>query len=156
MGELESQIKKLAQLMQEFNLLEAEVTGDGWKVGFSKLERRPLEAAVPTALIAQENHPTTPFIETETIPVDAKQEPQGTPIESPIMGIFYTTASPNTPPYVHPGDHVEEGQVIGLVEAMKVFNEIIAPHSGVASEYQIKHGELVHAGDILLYLHDES
>lgn len=156
MSDLKTQIKKLAELMEEFNLLEADLSGKDWQVGFSKLEKQ----ISPTFIQTQEQILTeslgvngTPYlIEQETSHVALEKEELGTPIESPIMGIFYTAPTPNAPSYIHPGDHVEEGQVVGLIESMKVFNEITAHKSGIASEYKVKHGELVHQGDILLYV----
>ena len=153
MSDLKTQIKKLAELMEEFNLLEAELSGKDWQVGFSKLEKQVASTLIQTQEEALGVNGTSPYlIEQETSHDALEKEELGTPVESPIMGIFYTVPSPNAPPYIHAGDHVEEGQIIGLVESMKVFNEITAPSEGIASEYKIKHGELVHQGDILLYL----
>ena len=51
-------------------------------------------------------------------------------IDSPIAGVFYASPSPTEPAYVNVGDHVSAGQVVGLVEAMKVFNEVLSVHAG--------------------------
>ena len=51
-------------------------------------------------------------------------------IDSPIAGVFYASPSPTEPAYVNVGDHVSAGQVVGLVEAMKVFNEVLSAHAG--------------------------
>jgi acetyl-CoA carboxylase biotin carboxyl carrier protein len=56
----------------------------------------------------------------------APAAPAGTPIKSPMMGIFYRASSPSSPPFVKEGDQVKPGQVICMIEAMKVFNEIKA------------------------------
>lgn len=51
-------------------------------------------------------------------------------IDSPIAGVFYASPSPTEPAYVNVGDQVSAGQVVGLVEAMKVFNEVLSAHAG--------------------------
>lgn len=142
--------------MEEFSLLEAELSGENWQVGFSKLEKQSL--TVPTQHQSEmysetisDHTVSTHLVEQKDIHLHPQKE-LGIPVECPIMGIFYSSSSPNAPDYMHPGEHVEEGQVVGLVEAMKVFNEIVAPTAGIATEYKFKHGELVHQGDILLYL----
>lgn len=73
-------------------------------------------------------------IETQ-VPVDeAKVEDEGTLITSPIVGIFYATPNPNAEPYVKVGDTVKKGQVVGIVEAMKLMNEIESEVDGVIAE----------------------
>lgn len=69
-----------------------------------------------------------------------------------MMGIFYTAPSPGSPPFAKEGDLVQVGQVVGLIEAMKVFNEITAPVSGTVQNVVAKSGELVQAGDPLLFI----
>ena len=69
-----------------------------------------------------------------------------------MTGIYYSAPSPGSPPFVKEGDSVSAGQVIGLIEAMKVFNEIPAPTSGVVSKIVAESGQLVNFGDPLLYL----
>ncbi|MDE2935225.1 MAG: hypothetical protein OXP37_00070, partial [Chloroflexota bacterium] len=51
-------------------------------------------------------------------------------VDSPIAGVFYASPSPTEPAYVNVGDHINAGQVVGLVEAMKVFNEVLSAHAG--------------------------
>lgn len=76
----------------------------------------------------------------------------GVRIEAPIMGVFYRTASPSDPPFVEVGDTVEEGQVVGLIEAMKVFSEIKSENAGIVRSIPIAHKALVQPGDALIVL----
>jgi acetyl-CoA carboxylase biotin carboxyl carrier protein len=69
-----------------------------------------------------------------------------------MTGIFYDSPSPGADPFVKPGDDVEAGQVVGLIEAMKVFNEITATVAGKVSEVKAKNGELVQPGDPILFI----
>ncbi len=74
------------------------------------------------------------------------------PIESPMTGMFYRGPSPSEPPYVEEGDLVYEGQTIGLVEAMKVFNEIPAPTTGMVRRIVAQNATLVQQGEVLMLL----
>jgi acetyl-CoA carboxylase biotin carboxyl carrier protein len=77
------------------------------------------------------------------------------PLSSPTVGVFYRAAGPDTAPYVEVGDHVEEGQTIGMLEAMKVFSEILAEHAGVVVEIVAHNGQLVKTNEPLIYLQAE-
>ncbi|GIV09732.1 MAG: hypothetical protein KatS3mg019_1823 [Fimbriimonadales bacterium] len=85
-------------------------------------------------------------------PTPAPETPHGIPIESPMTGMFYRGPSPSEPPYVEEGDWVYEGQTIGLVEAMKVFNEIPAPTTGVVRRIVAQNASLVQQGEVLMLL----
>ena len=89
------------------------------------------------------------------------QLPPGTPahpvktdtsvaIIAPLTGVYYSSPSPSSPPFVSIGDTVQIGQVIALVEAMKVFNEIQAEVSGHVSALVATNGEVVQRGDTLI------
>lgn len=71
---------------------------------------------------------------------------------APMTGVFYRAPSPDAPPYVEEGDIVEEGQIICLIEAMKVFNEVPAEHSGRVVEICADNGQLVEQGKALFRL----
>ncbi|HET6385741.1 MAG TPA: biotin/lipoyl-containing protein [Armatimonadota bacterium] len=74
------------------------------------------------------------------------------PLLSPMTGIYYAAPGPNAPPFVHPGDLVREGDPIGLIEAMKVFSEVLADHSGRVRRVVAENGQLVQQGDMLIEL----
>jgi acetyl-CoA carboxylase biotin carboxyl carrier protein len=73
-------------------------------------------------------------------------------VSSPMTGIYYSAPSPNAPEFVKEGDSVTAGQVVGLIEAMKVFNEITATTSGKVLKLVAANGALVQPGDPLLYI----
>lgn len=73
-------------------------------------------------------------------------------LTAPVGGIFYRTRSPDSPPFVEVGDEITEGQVVALIEAMKVFSEIPAPFSGTVVEILVQNGQMVHHGDELMYV----
>ena len=73
-------------------------------------------------------------------------------VEAPLTGIFYTRPAPDEEPYVQPGSHVEPNDVVGLVETMKMYNEVTADVAGTVREIVVENGSLVEAGQPLLYV----
>lgn len=73
-------------------------------------------------------------------------------VEAPMVGVFYRAPSPGEPNFVEEGDTVEAGQVVGLMEAMKVFNDITTEEGGVVAKIEARNGELVETGNPLLYI----
>lgn len=78
----------------------------------------------------------------EEVPV-SEPEKAGTLVEAPMVGVVYLTPQPDAAPYVKVGDRVEQGQVVCLVEAMKLMNEIQAPVSGVVTEILVENEAVV-------------
>lgn len=83
-------------------------------------------------------------------PSSAGPGPGETDIISPLNGIYYSAASPGDPPFVETGHHLQPGQVVGLVEAMKVFNEILSEVSGAVVEMLAADGGDIQEGDAVL------
>jgi acetyl-CoA carboxylase biotin carboxyl carrier protein len=71
-------------------------------------------------------------------------------ILAPMIGTYYSAASPTEPPYVEIGDRVEVGQTIGIIEAMKIMNEITADRAGVVEEILARNAEAVEYGQPLI------
>ncbi len=145
--DLKSQITLLADLMDEYGLDEARLEGDDWRIDFSRTGT-PVTAVLAPLEGDAEPRPKAP----RQRPAPVAPQPSGRPIPSPMMGIYYNAPSPGAAPFVKVGDHVVVGQVIGLIEAMKVFNEVTAGTSGTVTQMVAKNGDLVQAGDPLLLL----
>ncbi len=77
---------------------------------------------------------------------------KGTPITSPMVGTFYTASSPGAKPFVEVGQTVSAGQVVCIIEAMKLMNEIESEVSGKIKEICVKDGEAVEYGQVLMYV----
>ena len=91
--------------------------------------------------------------QSESVPARASEQPQdssekksGNVIKSPLVGTFYNASSPDAAPFVQAGDTVKKGQVLGIIEAMKLMNEIESEVDGVIAEVLVKNGEMVDYG----------
>lgn len=73
-------------------------------------------------------------------------------IVAPLTGVFYRSPSPTARPYVAVGDWVDAEAVVGLIETMKIFNEVTADQPGRVARFVAEPGQLVHTGDLLLLL----
>jgi acetyl-CoA carboxylase biotin carboxyl carrier protein len=73
-------------------------------------------------------------------------------VKAPMIGTFYASPAPGEPPFVHLGDHVSAGQTIGIIEAMKIMNEIVADRSGIVAEILAANAQAVEYGSPLLRL----
>ena len=139
-------VEELIQVLEGSTIGELELTEAGTQI---IIRRRPdmMMVSVPTQPLSL-THPGT-----QVIPVNGKQRVQEESrrfILAPMTGVYYTAPSPTSPPFVHPGDIVHVGQVVALIEAMKVFNEIQSEVSGRVVEVVAVNGEVVHKGDVLI------
>lgn len=73
-------------------------------------------------------------------------------VVAPLTGIFYARPSPDEPPYVELGIHIEPDHVVGLIESMKMFNEVTADIAGVVHEIAVENGALIEAGQPIIYV----
>ncbi len=151
MGEhkkFQGHIDEVAKLITEYNLSEAELEVDDFKIVLRR-QRPPVMVGTPAPqMFVEQAVEEAPQAPTPT-PIPTQT---GTPISSPMMGIFYSASSPSADPYVREGDTVSAGQVIGMIEAMKVFNEIHASVSGTVKKIIAEAGSLVNPGDPLMYI----
>ena len=91
----------------------------------------------------------------DAAPVQAAPVPAatpGTPVKAPIVGTYYSSSSPDAPVYVKVGDTVSAGQILCIIEAMKLMNEIEAETSGTLREILVKNGEPVEYGQTLFII----
>lgn len=102
-----------------------------------------------TQPVAAPNEPVVVEAESSVEEV-VEVEKAGTLVETPMVGVVYLQPQPDADPYVKVGDHVEQGQVVCLVEAMKLMNEIQAPVSGVVTEILVDNEEVVEFGQPLM------
>ncbi|MEA4986985.1 MAG: acetyl-CoA carboxylase biotin carboxyl carrier protein, partial [Anaerovorax sp.] len=147
------EIKGLVRLLEESKLSCLEITEGSTKI---RLEKNIASNAILTSstLSSVQNEAqnvvsniTEPFVETKQEEANqAKTMSIGAPIKSPMVGVFYAAPSPDDVPYVAVGDSVKKGDVVCIVEAMKLLNEIVAECDGVISEICVKNGDVVEFG----------
>ena len=83
------------------------------------------------------------------------KEQEGTPVKAPLAGVFYRAPSPDAAPFVKKGQTVRKGEVVGIIEAMKMMNEITAPVSGVIKEINVENAAFAQYGDVLMTITEE-
>lgn len=140
---------ELAKLITEYKLTEATLETEGLKISLRKSAPKMVAVAAPSMVAAVGDHDS----HEEAAPTpEAAPVQQGTPITSPMTGIFYSSSSPSSPPFVKEGDTVTAGQVVGLIEAMKVFNEIHSTVSGLVRKVNAESGSIVNPGDPIMFI----
>ena len=83
---------------------------------------------------------------------DADSEPEGMIVKSPLVGTFYAASSPEKPPFVTVGSQVKKGDVLFIIESMKLMNEIASEVDGTVQEICVKNGEAVEYGQPIMYI----
>ena len=134
-------IRELVKIVQESGVGEIEIEDEGMRVSV----RRADEAVAIGAPLA--TLPDGPAGELPSVPAS-----DGVRIESPMVGVFYRSSSPGTPPFVEVGDVVSVGQTLCLLEAMKLFNELKAEHEGRVKTIHVESGQAVEFGQVLFEL----
>ena len=135
-------IKELISLIDASTLKEMEYSKDGVFLRLSKNENKFSEMHVkPEAKEETVSVNVAPTVHAESEGVTSQQE--GKVITSPIVGVVYLQANPEADSYVSIGDTVKEGQVLCLVEAMKIMNEINSETQGKIVEILVENGQVV-------------
>lgn len=138
-------IKKLIELLEESNIEELEISEGEESVRISRGSRNagmiPMQTYVqPPAAAPVAPAPAAPA----AAPVEATPaQPAGHSVKSPMVGSFYRASSPGGTPFVEVGQTVKEGEVICIVEAMKMMNQIEADKAGVIEAILVNDGEPV-------------
>ena len=145
-------LKELIELMDRNQLEELEVVDGEQRVRLRKKPEKPREVVqVAAGLPAVSAVPTAPAAAGGPAPAaaDAAAVDPSAAVLSPMVGTFYRAPGPGAEPFVEEGDQVEEGQVLCIVEAMKVLNEVKAEKSGVIGSSLVEDGTPVEFGQPL-------
>ena len=139
-------IRQLVRLMQRYDLTAIDVDEGARKI---RLRRRGAEV-IPAASGPIASTPVAPSLPTPSVvPTPSAATPAGIFIESPMVGTFYASPSPDAPPFLNVGSLVRNDTTIGIIEAMKVFTDIPAGISGKVVECLVKSGQSVEFGQPL-------
>ena len=137
-------IKKLIEMLQESDLKEIEVSQGDESV---RILRSGLNETGANKVIQQaEVYSTEPNIEQKIEP----KKIEGNIITSPIVGTFYRKPSPDKDPFIKVGDSVEQGDVLCIIEAMKMMNEIKSDYSGKIVSIDVEDGQPVEYGQHII------
>lgn len=123
-------VEDLAKLLNEHDLAEIEYDTEGLRLRLTRVPTAPALAAAPVAAAVPAGVPATTVSVPAALKEEVASEAKGEVVKSPMVGVVYTSAEPNSAPYVSVGDIVSADQTLFLVEAMKTFNPVKAPRSG--------------------------
>jgi acetyl-CoA carboxylase biotin carboxyl carrier protein len=148
-------LKKLIDLVQESGIAELEITEGEEKVKIVKggvITVAP--GPVPVAMPAPDIRSAAPALPAAAaaLPAEPPASPEGHVVKAPMVGTFYRTPSPDAKPFVEVGQAVKEGEVICIIEAMKLMNEIDADASGTVKAILVENGQPVEYGQPLFIL----
>jgi acetyl-CoA carboxylase biotin carboxyl carrier protein len=149
------QIKELVELVSLHRLDGLELERSGFRLKIEGHDAGKVTAA-PAAAASPPSAPAgPPAIEPQTPAVAVSAVAGAHVLPSPIVGTFYSAPSPDADPYVRPGDRVRKGQVLCIVEAMKLMNEIESDTDGVIVEVYPKNAQPVEFGEPLFAIRAE-
>lgn len=140
-------LKTLVDLVSESNISELEITEAEGKVRIVKAAPAPAAAPAAAAPVVAVAPPSAAMAAATPAPA-----PAGRLIKSPMVGTFYRSSSPGGTPFIEVGSQVKEGDVICIIEAMKILNEIEADHSGTITRVLAENGQAVEYGQALFVI----
>lgn len=143
-------IEKIAKILNDNQLSEI-ILEDGEEAITVRKELQIIQSAPQAVSCAVQ-----PAVQAQA-PVAPKEEkqssqPKGTAITSPMVGAFYASPAPGAKPFVKVGDVISAGQVVCIVEAMKLMNEIESDVSGKVTQICVEDGQSVEYGQVLMYV----
>ena len=145
-------LKTLIDLVSESGVAELEITEGEDRVRIvNRNGAAPVQVHQPVT-IAQPMPVPVPAPEVAPAPAPTAPQQTGTPLTSPMVGTFYHAPSPGADPFVKVGDTVKKGQVVCIIEAMKLLNEVEADMDGTVKEVCVENGQPVEFGQSLFII----
>jgi acetyl-CoA carboxylase biotin carboxyl carrier protein len=141
-------VKKLMELLEQSGMSEIEIKEGEESVKISRYGTAPLQpqSFIQQPLPTSQANATPPSSTTEALSLNINS------ITSPMVGTYYSAPSPTAKPFVSIGQQVKEGDTIGIIEAMKIMNQIEADQSGVVVNILVKDGDAVEFGQPLIVI----
>jgi acetyl-CoA carboxylase biotin carboxyl carrier protein len=138
------EIKELINLMNEHGLVELEIEKDGMRIRLKKTAAGT--EVFTTPIVVEREKVSSASRQEEASAMISKASVKTVDIKAPMVGTFYRAPSPEAPPYVEVGQVIEPGQVICIIEAMKLMNEIKSEIKGKVLEILVDNAEPVEFG----------
>ncbi len=154
-------VKKLIEIIDESTVDSIEITSDkGMKIRISKSPQQRGTVQMSPALALPALAPVSvgrispaagmsPITEGEVAPPAEPPKAAGLEVKSPMVGTFYKSPEPGAKAYVAVGDRVVKGQIVCIIEAMKIMNEIESEYSGIVREILVEDAQPVEYGQVL-------
>ena len=137
-------VKKIIKIAEESDISGLAVEEGEFKVEVRREKGQIVQ--VPASQVMSSGSAASPAAASESTPAD---EEGLVPIVSPMVGTFYRSPSPESPPYADVGDEVQPGKVVCIIEAMKLFNEIESEVKGTITKMLVENGQAVEYGQKL-------
>ena len=151
-------VKKLIEMLEESTIDEIEIHEDKDSVRVSRNSYAPAQvpATVPAREIQVAGQRNAALTETVPGPESTEaDEPEENLVRSPMVGIFYEAQSPGKPSFVELGQTVKKGDVLCIIEAMKIMNQVESEKAGVVSRIMAANGEPIEYGQPLFIIRDQ-
>jgi len=151
-------VKKLVEMLDESSVDSIEISSDkGMKIRISKTpqQRGAVQVAAPMAMPAllppavQPQAPLEPSAATAEAPKAEAAKSKFLEVKSPMVGTYYGAPEPGAKPYLTIGDRIGKGQILCIIEAMKIMNEIESEFDGVVKEILAQNAHPVEYGQVL-------
>lgn len=145
-------IEKLAKIIADNDLTEISLE-DGEQAITIRKDLPEVNMVASAPAVAAAPAPVQQATSQASAPAAAKEpEAKGKPITSPMVGTFYAASSPEAAPFVEVGSTVNVGDVVCIIEAMKLMNEIKAEQAGKVTQICVKNGDPIEFGQVLMYV----
>ncbi len=143
-------VKKLIEMLEESAIDEIEIHEDKDSVRVSRNRQAPAPVVAPAREVQAAAQQSAPVADSAAAPEPAQEEePEENIVRSPMVGIFYEAQAPGKPSFVQLGQTVAKGDVLCIIEAMKIMNQVEAEKTGVVSRIMVANGEPVEYGQPL-------
>lgn len=144
-------LKRLIQLLENSSVEEIEITRGEETIRIRRAQAKEMVVVPAQQEQGQPEVEVSPPVET-TKPQKSEPEISGHIVRAPMVGTFYRAPSPEAKPFVEVGQHVSVGDVLCIIEAMKIMNEIEADKAGVVKAILVENGEPVEYGQPLFVI----
>ena len=142
-------IEKLAKIMNNNGLTEISLEDGEQAITIRKDSAEVVTVTAPVT-------PAQAAVSVAAQPLNSedaqKPAPKGKAVTSPMVGTFYASSSPESEPFVEVGSEIKEGDVVCIIEAMKLMNEIKSEHAGKVIQICVKNGDPIEYGQVLMYV----